>query len=102
MHRELCELGYLGSARSVRRRLEPLRGTDPPLGGLPEAPTVRQATTWITRHPDGLTSEESPRLKQLLERCPELADTDAHIGEFAKIMGRLDGARKLPGWIDRA
>lgn len=86
----------------MRRWLEPLRGTDPPLGGLPEAPTVRQATTWFTRHPDGLTSEESLRLKQLLERCPELADTAAHVREFAKIMDRLDGARKLPGWIDRA
>ncbi|MCX5559527.1 transposase [Streptomyces sp. NBC_00038] len=102
LHRELRELGYLGSARSVRRWLEPLRGTDPPLGGLPEAPTVRQATTWFTRHPDGLTSEESLRLKQLLERCPELADTAAHVREFAKIMDRLDGTRKLPGWIDRA
>lgn len=102
LHRELRELGYLGSARSVRRWLEPLRGTDPPLSGLPEAPTVRQATTWFTRHPDGLTSEESLRLKQLLDRCPELADTAAHVREFAKIMDRLDGARKLPGWIDRA
>ncbi|MER6186086.1 transposase [Streptomyces sp. NPDC001652] len=102
LHRKLRELGYLGSSRSVRRWLEPLRGTDPPLGGLPEAPTVRQATTWFTRHPDGLTSEETLRLKQLLDRCPELADTAAHVREFAKIKGRLVGSRKLPGWIDRA
>ncbi|GGP95634.1 transposase [Streptomyces melanogenes] len=102
LHRELRELGYLGSARSVRRWLEPLRGTDPPLHGLPEAPTVRQATTWFTRHPDGLTSEESLRLKQLLDGCPELADTPNHVREFAKIMDRLDGERRLPGWIETA
>ncbi|MFI0242033.1 transposase [Streptomyces sp. NPDC016845] len=102
LHLELRELGYLGSARSVRRWLEPLRGTDPPRGGLPEAPTVRQATTWFTRHPDGLTSEESLRLQQLLDQCPELADTAGHVREFAKIMDRLDGVRELPGWIDRA
>ncbi|MFD9796872.1 transposase [Streptomyces sp. NPDC059070] len=102
LHRELRELGYLGSARSVRRWLEPLRGTSPPLRGLPEAPTVRQATTWFTRHPDGLTDEDSLRLKELLDRCPELADTAHHVREFAKIVERLDGEHRLPGWIDGA
>ena len=102
LHRELRALGYLGSARSVRRWLEPLRGTNPPLNGLPEAPTVRQATAWFTRHPDGLTSEEALRLKQLLDRCPELADTAKHVREFAEIMDRLDGARQLPEWIEAA
>ncbi|MFI6475460.1 transposase [Streptomyces sp. NPDC050516] len=102
LHRELRELGCLGSAHSVRRWLEPLRGTDPPMNGLPEAPAVSQATMWFTRHLDGLTSEESLRLKQLLDCCPELADTAAHVQEFAKIMDRLDGTRRLPGWIDRA
>jgi len=29
---------------------------------------MRQATTWFTRHPNRLTSEESPRLKQLIDR----------------------------------
>ena len=62
----------------------------------------RQATTWLTRHPDGLTSEESPRLKQLLDLYAELADTAAHFREFARIMDKLDVARRLPGWIDRA
>ncbi|GAA2966925.1 hypothetical protein GCM10010446_60760 [Streptomyces enissocaesilis] len=37
-----------------------------------------------------------------MDRCTELADTAAHVREFAKIMDRLDGERRLPGWIDRA
>ncbi|GAB2990717.1 hypothetical protein GCM10023080_065580 [Streptomyces pseudoechinosporeus] len=86
----------------MRRWLEPLRGTDSPLSGLPEAPTVRQATAWFTHHSDGLTSEEDLRLKQLLDHCQELADTVAHVREFAKIMDQLDGVRRLPGWIGRA
>lgn len=63
---------------------------------------MRQATTWFTRHPDSLTSEESLRLKLLLERCPELVDTAARVREFAKITDKLDGTRKPPGWTDRA
>ncbi|MFF0205885.1 transposase [Streptomyces sp. NPDC005017] len=102
LFRELQQLGYTGSSRSVRRWLEPLRTLDGPPGRLPEAPTVRQVATWLTRHPDSLRSDESLGLKRVLDHCPELADTAAHVREFSKIMDRLDGARRLPGWIDRA
>jgi hypothetical protein len=46
-------------------------------------------------------SEEALCLKQLRDYCPELSDTASHVREFAKIMDRLDGARRLPGWIGR-
>jgi transposase len=100
LHRELERLDYLGSARSVRRWLEPLRALEHPLGHIPETPSVRQVATWLTRHPDALTSEEALRLTQITERCPELADTAGRVRGFAKIMDRLDGARRLPGWVE--
>ncbi|WHM40888.1 transposase [Streptomyces sp. BPTC-684] len=89
-------------AAACAARLEPPRGTNPPPCGPPEAPTVRQATTWFTRRPDGLTGEESLRLKELRYGFPELADTAQHAREFAKIMARLDSERRLPGWIEAA
>lgn len=102
LFRELQELGYAGSSRSVRRWLEPLCTLDGPLARIPETPTVRQVSTWLTRHPDGLRSDESLGLKRVLDHCPELADTSAHVREFAKIMNQLDGTRRLPVWIERA
>jgi hypothetical protein len=59
---------------------------------IPETPTVRQVTTWLTRHPDSLTSAEALKLKRVLDHCPELTDTARHVRDFAKIMTRLAAA----------
>lgn len=101
LYRELQQLGYSGSSRSVRRWLEPLRALDSPLTRIPETPTARQVTTWLTRHPDSLTSDESLKLKRVLDHCPELTDTARHVRDFAKTMTRLDGER-FPAWIAAA
>ncbi|WP_419096296.1 ISL3 family transposase [Streptomyces ehimensis] len=56
-----------------------------------EAPTVRQAVGWLTRHPDNLSSGQALRLKRILADCPELADLRRHISDFAKMMKNLEG-----------
>jgi hypothetical protein len=68
---------------------------------IPETPTVRQVTTWLTRHPDSLTSAEALKLKRVLDHCPELTDTARHVRDFATIMTRLEGER-FPAWIAAA
>jgi hypothetical protein len=100
LHREIQALGYRGSSRSVRRWLEPLRTSPTPAPTLVTAPTVRQATAWITRHPDTLTSDEALQLKRLLARCPELAAAADQVRDFAKMMKNLTG-QHLPEWIEK-
>jgi transposase len=78
-----------------------LRALDGPLARIPETPTVRQVTTWLTRHPDSLTSDEALKLKRVLDHCPELTDTARHVRDFAKIMTRLEG-ELFPAWIAAA
>ncbi|MFF3160006.1 transposase [Streptomyces sp. NPDC057910] len=95
LFRELQELGYRGSDRSVRRWLEPLRSAGAPPARIPEAPTVRQVTAWLTRHPDSLIDQETLRLTRVLEHCPKLADTAERVRDFAKMMTQLEGDRLL-------
>ena len=59
---------------------------------------VREVTGWLTRHPDSLTEDDRPRLKALLDRCPELQAADGHIRAFAAMITQLTG-QDLPQWI---
>ncbi|MFI1855085.1 ISL3 family transposase [Streptomyces sp. NPDC020480] len=101
LFREIQERGYRGSSRSVRRWLEPLRSAESPTPKRSEAPTVRQVTGWLTRHPDNLSSGRQLRLKRIVAACPELADLRHHIAAFAAMMKNLDG-RLLPRWMKAA
>ncbi|GAA0380125.1 ISL3-like element IS466 family transposase [Streptomyces blastmyceticus] len=98
LFREIQQRGYRGSSRSVRRWLEPLRTAESPTPKRSEAPTVRQVTSWLTRHPDNLTSGQQLRLKRVVTNCPELADLRRHIKGFAEMMKNLHG-HLLPRWI---
>lgn len=99
LHAELREQGYLGSARTVRRHLQPLRvaGRSAPL--VPDIPTVRQATNLLTRHPDTLDADQALARKRVLGCCPEMAEAAVHIEDFAKMLTQLEGQR-LPDWIE--
>ncbi|MCW8381569.1 ISL3 family transposase [Streptomyces justiciae] len=101
LFREIQQRGYRGTSRSVRRWLEPLRSVEAPAPKRSEAPTVRQVTGWLTRHPDNLSSGQQLRLKHITARCPELADLRRHIASFATMMKSLDG-HHLPRWIKAA
>jgi len=62
-------------------------------------PSVRDVTSWITRHPDSLNDDQSQRLKAVLARCPELDRTAQHVRVFAELMNDGQG-RRLGQWID--
>lgn len=62
--------GYDGSYSVVRNYLDKVRPAKAPLGEAP--PTVRDVTNWLCRRPDTLTEDERPRLKAILDRCPEI------------------------------
>ncbi|MBS2549621.1 ISL3 family transposase [Catenulispora sp. NL8] len=95
---ELRDLGYEATDRTVRRFLAPYRKQAAKIPAVPVPPTVRDATGWLTRHPEGLSADEQQRLKGILARCPELDDLSGLVTDFAKMMVNLDG-HLLNAWI---
>ncbi|MEV6985711.1 transposase [Sphaerisporangium sp. NPDC051017] len=64
------------------------------------APTVREATRWITRRPDRLGPDEQAGLAALRARSPRLDVAAAHVAAFAKMMTTLTGTRdNLQAWM---
>jgi len=97
---EITTLGYRGSIKTVRRYLQPLRSgqTTTP---RPAAPTtVRDATGWLTRHPESLTDQERGARDALLDRSPMLRATRDQVGEFAEILTQRRG-HELNSWLQR-
>jgi transposase len=99
LFREISSLGYTGSYSTVRDYLEQHRPGKTPLPPAP--PSVREVTGWLTRHPDSLTEDEQPQLKDLLERCPELQAASGHVRTFARMLTQLTGQNLLQ-WISDA
>jgi transposase len=99
LFREIRDLGYDGSYPLVRKYLDQVRPSRPPLSQAP--PTVRDVTNWLTRRPDSLTEDERPRLKAILDRCPELQAASDQVRAFAAMLTELTG-QDLPQWITGA
>jgi transposase len=99
LFREITALGYKGSYPVVR---DYLSGHQPARAPLPPAPpTVRDVTNWLTRRPHSLTEDEKPRLRAILDRCPELQAASDQVRTFAAILTELTG-QDLPQWITDA
>ena len=62
---------------------------------------MRDVTGWLTRHPDSLTEDDRPRLKALLDHCPELQAASNQVRAFAVMITQLTG-HDLPQWISDA
>jgi len=99
LFREIRELGYDGSYSVVRNYLDRTRPEKAPLGEAP--PTVRDVTNWLCRRPDTLTEDQRPRLKAILDRCPELQAASAQVRAFATMITELTG-QDLPQWMAAA
>jgi transposase len=99
LFREIRERGYDGSYSVVRDYLDQHRPARAPLPQAP--PTVRDVTGWLTRHPDSLTEDDRPRLKAILDRCPELQAASGQVRAFATMLTQLTG-QDLPQWIAHA
>jgi hypothetical protein len=96
---EIQALGYDGSYPVVRDYLARKSPAREPLPPAP--PTVRDVTNWLCRRPDTLTEDERPRLKAILDRCPELQAASGQVGAFASMITGLTG-ENLPRWIEAA
>lgn len=95
---EITALGYRGSDKTVRRYLQPFRAGLTAPAPVPVAPSVRQVTGWLTRHPESLDEDERLHRKAVLTRSPALAVTAEHVSQFAQILTGLHGDQ-LAGWI---
>lgn len=101
LHRELQERGARCSYSTLRDYVHPLRPGRQPASGRPpmaRPPSPREATRWITSHPDHLRTEDQLQLKILLARSPELTAATGHVRTFATIMNNREGDR-LREWI---
>ncbi|MDF3311002.1 ISL3 family transposase [Rhodococcus sp. T2V] len=98
--REITELGYRGSTKTLRRFLQPLRTAHTAPPSKPAVPSVRRVTGWLTRRPDRLTDEDRAGRDALLARSPALATTGRLVRDFAEIMVDRRG-HDLNAWIGR-
>ncbi|MFD3909980.1 transposase [Streptomyces sp. NPDC058603] len=97
LHRELLADNAPVTYQMVRAHIATLRTA--PAGAPPRPPTVRQMTSWLTRHPTALTEEDRTGLKEVLARCPELDTAAGHVRDFGELLSSRLGA-SLPAWID--
>ncbi|WP_331773009.1 ISL3 family transposase (plasmid) [Embleya sp. NBC_00888] len=98
---EIRAAGYTGGLTVLRDYLRPLRSGSQPQDRSTRPPSVRDVTSWITRHPEGLTLEETLKLEGVLARCPELDTTANHVRTFAEMMTARTGRNQLTSWIDQ-
>ena len=100
LHQEIAAQGFTGSYSTVRDFLRHCLAPAAPTLPAPP-PSVRQATSWICRHPDHLTKADAMRLKTLLARCPELDTTASLVRSFAQMLTNRTG-HELSAWIHAA
>jgi transposase len=100
---EITALGYRGSVKTVRRYLQPLRSAQTAQTATPRPPTpptAREATGWLTRHPDSLSDDERAARDAVLARSPALRAAYDQIEAFAAILTQRRG-QELHGWLQR-
>lgn len=97
---ELRERGYQGGTTIVRQYVRRLREAFPHDDVPRKPPSVRDVTSWITRHPDSLHADQAQQLKGILAACPALVRTTEHVRAFADLMNNRNG-RHLHRWISR-
>ncbi|MET9088879.1 transposase [Streptomyces sp. NPDC004237] len=95
---EIAQRGYPGKEQIVRKYVHQLRLAFPRQDPPRRRPSVRDVTSWITRHPDRLDAEYAQQLKEILDRVPALAATTGHVRTFAELMNNRRG-RQLKEWI---
>jgi transposase len=96
LHREITTQGFRGSYSTVCDYLGQFRPDLRPIA--PPSPSVRQVTGWLTRHPDSLTENERPQLKDILEQCPKLRAAHEHVRAFGEMLTARQG-QHLSAWI---
>lgn len=104
---EIRDQGFRGSIQTVRRYLQPFRGststggTRPKRSTTPAPPTPpkpRRVATWIMTDPVNLRADDQARLTAICQRCPALQALANHVRDFAAMMRNLTGG-DLPQWM---
>lgn len=80
----------------MRKLREACPHDDPPR----KNPSVRDVTSWITRHLDRFNGDQAQQLKAVQARCPELEQIAQHIRACAELTNNRQG-RHLHQRIDR-
>jgi transposase len=101
LYTELCQRGYRGSRRTLRRYLTAYRrATPPPARATIVAP--RQVAALVVRRPDKLSAADQALLEQLCARCEHLA-TMCHLARtFATALRERRGAAAFAPWAAEA
>ena len=107
---KIAELGYTGSAPTVRRHLrafrqpgtsrshpDPVRRNAAPCA--PAVPKPRKISRWLLTRPDHLDQDDTVELKILLTRCEHLDRLHEHVRSFAAIMTGRCGT-EITAWLD--
>jgi transposase len=109
---EIRGQGFRGSIQTVRRYLQPFRGTTSTSGTRPKRPATptpapptppkpRRVATWIMTDPANLRADDQALLTAIYQRCPALQTLAEHVRGFAAMMRNLTGA-DLPQWMAKA
>jgi hypothetical protein len=85
----------IGAAREIRRKNAGLRTP-----ARPRQPSGT-VTSSLCRRPDDLTGDERPKLKAIMDRCPELHAAPGQVRAFAAMITNLTG-QHLPQWTAAA
>jgi transposase len=93
LHRELLAENAPVTYQMVRAYIATLRATPPQ--AQPPPPTVRQVTSWLTRHPTALSEEDRAALKGVLARLSAYTSTcSAAYGCTCSAPGQTDCANR--------
>lgn len=104
---ELRGQSFRGSIQTVRRYLQPFRGTTSTGGTRPKRratpapptpPKPRRVATWIMTDPAKLSADDQARLTAIYQRRPALQALADHVRDFAAMMCNLTGG-DLPQWM---
>ncbi|MFZ3467547.1 ISL3 family transposase [Streptomyces sp. 4.24] len=94
----IAALGYKGGRKSVRHFLNSLAQQDVPRPAPPPPPAVADVVRWIVGRPENQSERARQHLKDICDRCPEIADACRLARAFATILRRRDGHR-LGDWL---
>lgn len=98
LHQELADRGVKVSERTVRRFLLRLKeGAE--LTAAAPVPKIREVTTMILRHPDGVPEADRVVLKELRDRCSDLNAACVLITRFAEMLTTRSGQDRLEDWV---
>ncbi|MDH6127448.1 transposase [Kitasatospora sp. GP82] len=98
---EIKQRGYRGSYTILAVWKQDALADPDSMPPPPPAPTFRQVTGWLTRHPAGLTHDEEVQRKAVLAHCPELDTAACLVTAFACMLTLLEGEH-LTDWITEA